>query len=230
VARARYAPQQLVVATGAGTPAVLTISPAAPFRIYPQEIGGSPYTDLLAADGSTALPVNGSGYPYCDLNGVPPVFYGPDGVTGVLWLDAFSGVRIPWFSASQLNALMTVGAYVNNVTQTFQGPTHFSSATASQFTTAPTVSGSTVAHAGNLAALFAADATLIAWHNATGQPYFIYVNPSTGVWPNSGAFVTPSGGSLASLTAPVIWSSVTWAGALKPTGMLDNHVWWERVS
>lgn len=230
MARTRYAPQQILVATGAGSPAVLTLAPASQFRIYPTEIGGSPYTDLLAGDGTTALPVNGSGFPYCDLAGVPPVLYGPDGVSGVLWLDNFTGMRFPWVPSAQLHTTLTSGALLTNVTQAFAGPTSFThGSTPVAFTLVPTVSGSTMITAANLAAQFAASAVQIAWHNLTGQPYFLYVNPSTGVWPNSGARVMPDGTtSLASLTAPLIWSSITWPGASKPTGLIDNDIWWDR--
>lgn len=239
MARTRYDPQQIIVATGGGTPALLTLSPAAPFRVYATATGGSPYTDLTGSDGTTALPVNGSGYPYCDLSGLPPVFYGPDGVSGVLWLDAFTGSRTPWYPAGQLHTTLTTGALLTSTTaQSFTGPTNFTSATASQFTTTPTFGGKTAAHAGNIASLFADPATLITFHNLTGQPYFIFINPSTGVWPNSGARVMPDGTSLSaggaggvpSLTAPLIWYSITWAGALEATGRIDTDIWWERVS
>lgn len=61
--------------------------------------------------------------------------------------------------------------------------------------------------------------------NATGIPYTIRINTSTGVWPNSGARIVPTG-----YTGPVIWDSQGYAGASAPPGGIDNDFWDQRLT
>lgn len=228
MARLYYPPTELIVATGSGTPAALTLSPAAEFTVWSAMTGGSQLTDLKAADGTTNLPVNGSGNPFADSNGWPPGLWGPDGVVGVLWRQVGSqrSPMAPWNDADDL---LKNGAR-KNAANTFTGAVSFTSGTAVAFTTTPTVAGQTVVTAANLATLVSAPAVQIAIKNITGEPWTININESTGVWPNGGARVAPDGSSLAALTADLYWNSQGYIGALKPVGLIDGDFWDERLA
>lgn len=223
MARSYFPGDNIIVAAGSGSPANVTLAPGAEFTVYSAETGGSQYTSLLAADGTTSLPVNGNGKPYADANGKPPGLYGPDGVNTVMWRD-INGTRYPMFPSTDLAGLLTNGAKTN-VANTFSTAQTFTSGTATAFSTAPTVSGNAVAHAGNLATLMATSSILGAFLNATGMPYYIYVNPTTGVWASSGARVVPTG-----FTGRVIWDSQSYQGASQPAGIIDGDFWDERVA
>jgi hypothetical protein len=222
MARSFY-PGDLIVASGAGSPAVVTLAPAAAFTVWAAKTGGSQYTDLLASDGVTALPTSG-GNPFCDSNGIRPDLYGPNNVNTVIWCAVGLGsTRYPMYPSTDIATALTTGAKLN-VVQSFTAAQSFTSGTATTFSTTPTVSGNTVAHAGNLGTLMATSAIMGAFLNASGQYYIISVDPTTGLWPASGARNVPTG-----YTGVVIWDSLAFAGALKPTGMADNDRWRERI-
>jgi hypothetical protein len=226
MARTYYPGGEIIVATGAGSPAALTLNPAAEFEVYSAESGGTEHTDLLAADGTTPLPVAGSGKPFCDSNGKPPGLYGPDGVTGVLW-RAIGSVRYPMYPSAAISTMVAQGAR-KDIANTFAAAQTFSSAVA--FSATPTISGQNLTTATTVASHMAVVSQIVAFLNATGQPYVLYVNPSTGVWPNSGARVHSTGVAMTGFTGQWIWDSQGYVGAAAPSGAIDGDLWDERVA
>jgi hypothetical protein len=227
MARSYYPPDNMVVAAGGGSPAALTLAPSAEFRVYSAETGGTEYTDLLASDGVSALPLNGNSRPFCDSNGIPPGLYGPNNVNTVLWRDLGGSKRFPMYPSTDIAGVLVNGVRTN-VANTFTAAQSFTGAVT--MSTTPTVAGQTVVTAANLAAQMAVVSNLVAFLNASGQPYTVYVNPSTGVWPNGGARVHMSGVAMTGFTGQWIWDSMSFAGASEASGRTDGDIWDERVA
>lgn len=224
MARSLFPSSDIIAGTSGGN---LVLAPNANFTIWSARTAGTQYTDLLASDGVTALPTSGSpAKPFTDANGVPPSFYGPDGVNVPVYMDTGSG-RFPVFPVDDVASYLTNGAR-KNVANTFSAAQSFSAGVA--FTTTPTVSGSNVATQSNLGTQLSDVPTMVAFLNATGQPYVIYVDQVTGAWPNSGNRVHASGTALTGFTGRVIWDSQGYTGAAQPTGMVNGDLWDERVA
>ena len=86
--------------------------------------------DLKAADGTTNLPVNGSGNPFADSNGYPPDLWGPDGVRE-MWRQVGT-VRVPMYPSTEMFDTLVNGAR-RNVANTFTAAQSFTSGTPSAF-------------------------------------------------------------------------------------------------
>ena len=174
---------ELIVAAGAGSPAALTLAPAAEFTVWSAETGGTKYTDLKAADGTTNLPVNGSGNPYADSNGYPPDLWGPDGVRE-MWRQVGS-VRTPMYPSTEMFDTLINGAR-RNAANTFTQAVSFTSGTATAFSVSPTVSGSPLVSSTGLTstARSAVPYGNMAW-DATTDTWWAY-DPATFTWVNGG--------------------------------------------
>lgn len=88
----------------------------------------------------------------------------------------------------------------------------------------------TAAEATRIGELWATPTQLVTALNSSGLPYTVYVNSSTGLWPNSGNRVHASGAAMTGFTSRWIWDSQSYPGALKPAGMLDGDIWDQRLA
>lgn len=100
---------------------VAALAGGLPFTVWDSQSGGAQVTDLTAPDGVTPLVA------VADSNGQPPLFRGPDGFIGALYIDAGGSQRFPVFPIEGLVAAIayaiaggasgtTVPAWVQNAT------------------------------------------------------------------------------------------------------------------
>ena len=215
MARYYYPGGEIIAAAGAGSPAVLTLSPAQEFTVWSAEEGGSQYTDLLQADGATPLPVAGSGKPFCDSNGKPPGLYGPDGVKTVLWRDtgSGSGPRYPMYPSTEITAVLTNGVRTN-VANTFTAAQAFTAAVTMSQT--PTVSGSDLVTEAEFPSHFSTQQL------AYGAPLTLYYDGTN--WPSLS--VVPA--DYIASGRFIVWDSQTYLGAPEPPITAREDDFWDK--